>query len=236
MVQTTSEVIQNNKILLVDDEINVCRGCQRIFEEEGYSMQTALSGREGLMKADNEDFDAVIVDMKMPDINGMDVIKTLKEKQPEMPIIMITGYASVPTAIEAMKLGADDYIPKPFKPNEIIDAVKNALQKVKNTRERVISRIKEMKGEVGDSALSVEEDLVIDKEQVLEVLNRASIDKSFGIDLLNNGSEALIEYNMSSKAKAAIVSGDINWLEKNIGKLTDEQMEYLMRRLSMEKW
>jgi DNA-binding NtrC family response regulator len=218
------KMLEHNKILLVDDEINICKSCQRVFDREGYVTEFALSGKEALEKAFRESFDLIITDLKMPDINGIEVIKEIKQKQPEVPIIMITGYPSVPTAVEAIKLGADDYIPKPLKPDEILRAVDRAIEKAQDSGEK--TREKPIPMQEG----------IIDKEQVMEVLNRASRDNDFWVNLLENGSLALKDYNLSDEAKAAIVSGDINWIEKNIGKLTETQLKYLELRLQREKW
>jgi DNA-binding NtrC family response regulator len=215
-------MLSHNRILLVDDEINICKSCQRVFDKEGYVTEFALSGKEALEKAFRETFDLIITDLKMPDISGIEVIKEIKEKQPDVPIIMITGYPSVPTAVEAIKLGADDYIPKPLKPDEILRAVDKAMEKTVDSKRKA----KEQPMKEG----------IIDKEQVMEVLNRASRDSDFWIDLLESGSRALKDYNLSDEAKAAIVSGDINWIEKNIGKLTETQLKYLELRLQREKW
>jgi len=215
-------MLQHSNILLVDDEINLCRGCQRIFEDEGYTMEIALSGKEGLEKAAHEEFDVIITDLKMPDISGLDLIKEVKQTQPDTPVIMITGYASVPTAVEAMKLGAENYIPKPFEPKEIIDAVNRVIEKAKQ-------HPKQKKDHIHEQA-------IIDKIQVLEVLDRTSRDMDFWADLIEKGSEALKEYHLSSAAKAAIISGDINWVKKNVGALTDKQLKFLLHRLELEKW
>jgi DNA-binding NtrC family response regulator len=215
-------MLGHNRILLVDDEINICKSCQRVFDKEGYVTEFALSGKEALEKAFRENFDLIITDLKMPDISGIEVIKEIKQKQPDVPVIMITGYPSVSTAVEAIKLGADDYIPKPLKPDEILRAVDKAMEKTVDSREEA----KEQPMKEG----------IIDKEQVMEVLNRASRDRDFWIDLLESGSRALKDYNLSDEAKAAIVSGDINWIEKNIGTLTETQLKYLELRLQREKW
>ena len=129
-------MLAHNRILLVDDEINICKSCQRVFDQEGYVTEFALSGKEALEKAFRETFDLIITDLKMPDISGIEVIREIKQKQPDVPVIMITGYPSVPTAVEAIKLGADDYIPKPLKPDEILRAVDKAMEKTVDSRGR----------------------------------------------------------------------------------------------------
>ena len=92
MWQHTNNAESLQKILIVDDEINVCMGCKRLLDEEGYISNYALSGTEGLKKAENDNFDMIITDMRMPDISGMEVIKQIKQKRPYIPVVMITGY------------------------------------------------------------------------------------------------------------------------------------------------
>ncbi|MBW2122626.1 MAG: response regulator, partial [Deltaproteobacteria bacterium] len=115
------------EILVVDDEPMVCKSCKEILEEEGYEVDLAYSGQEGIKKALEKMFDLVIVDMKMPDVSGMALLKRIKSERLKTPVIMITAYSSVETAIEAMKMGASDYIPKPFTPDELSEVVKTAL-------------------------------------------------------------------------------------------------------------
>ncbi len=117
------------RILVVDDEMIVCESCQRILEEEGYEVETALSGREAFDKMKAHPFDIVITDLKMPGISGMEILKTFRKDYPDSIVIMITGFSTVETAVEAMKLGAFDYIPKPFTPDEVSIVVKKAIEK-----------------------------------------------------------------------------------------------------------
>ena len=117
------------RILVVDDEMVVCESCQRILEEEGYEIETALSGMEAFEKMKENPFDIVITDLKMPGIDGMEVLRTLRRDYPDVIVIMITGFSTVETAVEAMKLGAFDYIPKPFTPDEVSVVVKKAAEK-----------------------------------------------------------------------------------------------------------
>ncbi|PIX25959.1 MAG: Fis family transcriptional regulator, partial [Deltaproteobacteria bacterium CG_4_8_14_3_um_filter_45_9] len=107
----------------------VCESCKRILEEEGYEIETALSGKEAFEKMKVSPFDIVITDLKMPGIDGMEVLRTFRKEYPDSIIIMITGFSTVETAVEAMKLGAFDYIPKPFTPDEVTIVVKKAIEK-----------------------------------------------------------------------------------------------------------
>jgi DNA-binding NtrC family response regulator len=121
--------VANPRILVVDDELIVCESCQRILDEEGYEVEVALSGQEAFEKMKESVFDIVITDLKMPTIDGIDVLKYIRKEFPDTIVIMITGFSTVETAVEAMKLGAFDYIPKPFTPDEVSVVVKKALEK-----------------------------------------------------------------------------------------------------------
>ena len=117
------------RILIIDDELHVCTGCKRMLESEGYDVAYALSGAKGLEMIEQDEFNLVITDLKMADIDGINMIKTIKTRHPETPVMMITGYASYITAVEAMKLGAEGYLAKQFDPAEIIGTVRKILQK-----------------------------------------------------------------------------------------------------------
>src|SRR4030042_3864358 len=101
-------------LLVVDDEEVIRKGMRRILEAEGYQVTTSASGRTAIEKIQEQDFDVVITDLKMPGMDGTGVLKTIKILQPEVPVVIITGYSTVDTAVEAMKNGAFDYIAKPF--------------------------------------------------------------------------------------------------------------------------
>lgn len=118
----------NPRILVIDDEEIVCESCKRILEEDGYEVETALSGKEAFEKMKGNPFDVVITDLKMPGIDGMEVLRTFRKEYPDTVVIMITGFSTVETAVEAMKLGAFDYIPKPFTPDEVTIIVKKAIE------------------------------------------------------------------------------------------------------------
>jgi DNA-binding NtrC family response regulator len=128
-VASEGKEVFNPRILVVDDETIVCESCQRILEEEGYEVECAYGGKEAFEKVKADPFDIVITDLKMPGIDGMEVLRTLRKDYPDVVVVMITGFSTVETAVEAMKLGAFDYIPKPFTPDEVSVVVKKALEK-----------------------------------------------------------------------------------------------------------
>src|SRR3989304_978475 len=126
-----------DNILVIDDERNSRAPCPRVLSEEGViEVHGAATGKEGLQMADDVAPDVVLLDLRLPDGDGMDVLKTLKGRHPEIAVIIITGYGQVQSAVEAMKTGAADYLEKPF---EHLDKLKlsvvRALEEVRARRE-----------------------------------------------------------------------------------------------------
>lgn len=116
------------RVLVVDDEAVIREGMKRILEGAGYSVETFGSGYSAIERMQDHEFDLVITDLKMPGMNGIEVLKSIKILQPEVPVILITGYAAIDNAIESMKSGAADYIPKPFTPDEILAKSRKAIE------------------------------------------------------------------------------------------------------------
>lgn len=120
--------MSKGKILVIDDEDIVLISCKRALLPEGFEVKTAQNGIKGLKMIEEERFDLVFTDLKMPDIDGMEVLRIIKQRWPETGVIIITGYQTVDSAVKAIKLGAYDYIEKPFTPDGIINAVNRALE------------------------------------------------------------------------------------------------------------
>ncbi|MGE5362449.1 MAG: response regulator [Bacteroidales bacterium] len=116
-------------LLFIDDEDIVLKSCHKVFRTSGYDIDTARSGEEGLRKAASRKYDVIVTDLKMPGIDGLEVLRRLKKDRPQQVVVVFTGYANVTTARESLKLGAFDYVPKPFTAQEIRDVVGNALKK-----------------------------------------------------------------------------------------------------------
>jgi DNA-binding NtrC family response regulator len=118
-------------ILIVDDEIVICKSCEKIFKRAGHNITYTISGKEALHILENNTFDVVFTDLKMIDVGGMEVLRTIKQKYPDTIVVIITGYATVASAVETMRYGAFDYLPKPFTPAEITAVLDKALEKRK---------------------------------------------------------------------------------------------------------
>ena len=125
-----SEVIQMNqkaKILVVDDEEVVRLSYLRALAGERCNVETVRNGTDALQMMGQHPFDVVLLDQRMPGIDGMSVLKTIKEKWPDSEVIMITGYPAVESAKEAVTLGAYDYLAKPIGPDDVINAANGAM-------------------------------------------------------------------------------------------------------------
>lgn len=115
------------QVLIMEDEASVAKGLGMVLSEEGYKVDLAMNGRSALESFNQKIFDLLVADLRLPDIDGMEVIKQVKRRQPDTEVLVITGYSTVDTAIEAMKLGASDYLSKPFTEDEFLSAVRGAL-------------------------------------------------------------------------------------------------------------
>jgi len=117
------------RILVVDDEEIVIRSCLRILGDGDYEVEAVQSGWEALRKIDESHYDVVILDIMMPKMDGLEVLQRVKESYPDVEVVMITGLSQIETAVRAMKLGAFDYLPKPFDPDELKLVVARALER-----------------------------------------------------------------------------------------------------------
>ena len=114
-------------ILVIDDEESMRAGCIQTLAENGYRVQAVENGRMGLEKTSKESFDVILLDLKMPGIGGMEVLKKLKENDPDCFVVVITAYGTIDSAVEAMKRGAYDFLSKPFTPEALNSVVKRAI-------------------------------------------------------------------------------------------------------------
>ena len=121
---------EQKSLLVVDDEPNIRRVLEAVFTKDGYQVKTAENGRKALdILSTDPNLDVAVCDLIMPDMNGVEVLKAAKEINPKLSVVMITAHGTIKTAVDAMKLGAFDYITKPFDMDEIKLIVKNALER-----------------------------------------------------------------------------------------------------------
>ena len=131
------------RVLIVDDEEIVIRSCKRILSGDEFQVESVQDGREALQKIEENPYDVIILDIMMPNIDGLEVLRRVKETHPNVDVIMITGLSQIDTAVQAMKLGAFDYISKPFEPDELKLVVQRALE-----RRRLLQENLTLKSEV----------------------------------------------------------------------------------------
>ena len=204
------------KALVIADEQIVLDSVSKILKGENYEVDVSLSARQGLDWAIQKQYDIVLTDIRMPDIGGMRVLRDIKRARPSLPVVMITGYATVKSAVQAMKLGAAEYMEKPFTPEELLKAVAAALDIA--------------------ATQPPEEQVLIHKEEVIRVLERAAADEQFTADLLYKGADALEDYDLTGSEKLAVLTGDLQWIEEHIGPLKPNQRRWLEQRLGTEIW
>ena len=163
-------------ILVIDDEQTMRDGCSRILSKTGWTVLTAENGTEGLEKVQNplHPIDVVLLDLMMPGVSGMEVLDQVCRIDPHLPVIVITGYATVESAVEAMKKGAYDFISKPFTPDQLRIVVRRAVERralqkeaeyLRRERERSLrdistekSRIITIINSMGDGVLVCDQD------------------------------------------------------------------------------
>lgn len=115
------------KILVVDDEADICRSVSKILSRKGFAVDSALNAEDAVKLLRGSSFDLVITDLMMPTTDGMELLKIIRDHYPEMNVVMITGYATIDSAVKAVKLGAAGYLPKPFTPDELMTVTRKAL-------------------------------------------------------------------------------------------------------------
>ncbi len=123
--------METKSILVVDDERNIRLTLSRALDTPDWSVQTAVNGEEGLQKMAGHDFDLVLLDLKMPGMSGLEFLELVRRRRPQVRVIIITAHGTIESAVEAMKLGAVDFIQKPFSPDEIRELVRGVLAREK---------------------------------------------------------------------------------------------------------
>lgn len=119
---------EKTKILVIDDEEVVRLSHRRILAGDHFNVETVLDGIEALQLLERQSVDVVLLDLRMPGMDGISVLKTIKEKWPEIEVVVITGYPSIETAKEAIQLGAYDYLAKPADPGDIVKVTSGAVE------------------------------------------------------------------------------------------------------------
>lgn len=133
------------KILIIEDDVSFCMMLEKFLTRNGYEISTAFLGEEAKKYIEKKSFDLILTDLRLPDYDGLLLLSELKKQYPQIPVILMTGYSEVTSAVKAIKNGASDYISKPFNPEEVLLVVANALQEnnqVKPTSKKTITNNK----------------------------------------------------------------------------------------------
>jgi DNA-binding NtrC family response regulator len=205
-------------ILVVDDEASIRESLKDWFLDAGYQVETAPDGEEALKLIGEKDFSLLILDLKLPGRDGIEVLREARRISPGLRGVIITAYPSVETAVEAMKLGVSEYLVKPLALSELEKIV---AENTAPNRAEIIPRPKSRPAFLA----------------TFRVLDRAAEDPRFLAKLADSPEEALAEYtDLSKEEKEALIDGDIRRIESWIGRVNEKQATWLWCRLSQEKW
>lgn len=196
------------KILIIDDERAIRKTLSEILSYEGFKVEEAADGEEGWKLFCDKNFDVVLCDIKMPKLDGMDFLMKVTEKNPDVPVIMISGHGTIETAVDAVKKGAFDYVSKPPDLNRLLITIRNALDKTNLSKEaktlkRKVNRVQEMIGE-SDAILQIRQ--TIDKVAPTEARVLITGDNGVGKELVakwiheksNRAEGPLVEVNCAA--------------------------------------
>jgi two-component system phosphate regulon sensor histidine kinase PhoR len=150
------------RILVIDDETIIREGSERILSQEGWTTATAENGESGLTLLEKGGFHILLLDLMMPGISGMDVLKQVQEKFPDLIVVVVTGYATIENAVSAMKNGAYDFIPKPFTPDQLRLVIQRAIENLTLKRETELLRLEQQKSL---------QDIANEKSRTLTIIN-----------------------------------------------------------------
>ena len=155
------------KVLIIDDESSIRRTLREILEFEKYEVSEANDGMEGLVKVKRAFFDVILLDIKMPKMDGMEVLERLMVLSPDSSVIMISGHGTIDTAVEAVKMGAFDFISKPPDLNRLLITIRNAMD-----RSSLVTETKSLKKKVADGKLK---DIIGESTAIKKILE--TVDK-----------------------------------------------------------
>ncbi|RJS80025.1 response regulator [Candidatus Bathyarchaeota archaeon] len=151
-------IMGKKSILIVDDDRAILSSLEKILQLEGYSVDTAETGREAIEKAKNRFYNLMLLDIKLPDMEGTELLRAVDETEPKMVKIMVTGYPTLENAVKSLNLGADAYLMKPIDPQELLDVVEKKLKEqeeadvmdAEKVKEWIKTRIRRLKTGAGE--------------------------------------------------------------------------------------
>jgi ActR/RegA family two-component response regulator len=210
-------------ILVIGADLSACRVYRRALLMKGYTAAVALDREEMLLLAERIKPKVILVDLDMPALGEFNTIESIRKVAPDAVPIVITANEMVDFALEDIDNGRLQCLCKPVDEQMLLKAVRQALARETNTEESSPPCLIGARWSGNGHA-------------ILEVLERASRDNQFICKLTNEGSKALEEYRLTWEEKAALISGDVRWIEMHVGPLSDRQKTWLNCRLQQERW
>jgi DNA-binding NtrC family response regulator len=195
------------RILIVDDDSQICETLAEILADEGFEVEYVLSGEKALQKIDSEQYDVVITDLLMPKADGMEILTHVKRVKPKTQVIMITAFATIENAVEAMKRGASDYIAKPFKINEIQSSIKRVLEEAK-FKEEFLSAPRDVEEELEITLKVLANPIRRNALKIIEAEGKASFSRILG--KINLDDPTKLSFHLRQLREAGLVDQNIN--------------------------
>jgi DNA-binding response OmpR family regulator len=174
----TNEVLTmiTEKILVVDDEENVCHSIKKVLSRKGYEISQAFTVDDAVKLIKDMTFDLVITDLMIPGTSGLELLQIVRDHYPELDVIMITGYASIESAVKATKLGASAYLPKPFTPDELTKVIESTLaNRIVRARTKPSQKIQPQEEELPDENIDV--DMPFSIKEMEQATSKEFVDK-----------------------------------------------------------
>ncbi len=162
---------------MVDDELNICNLLREVLSQEGYVIETCQAGQEALKKTEARNYDMLISDLKMPGISGIELIRSVKAASPDTATVLVTGYATVETAVEALRYGADDYVTKPFNIEELRKVVSRGLEsrQLRRKNQELVEMLRSANEELQRRKDDLSQEMVRTSESLLSTNRRLEL-------------------------------------------------------------
>ncbi len=210
------EDTKTNRVLVIDDEAVIREGLRQTLRLDGYQVELAPNGKVGLEKLQKIDFQAVISDLKMPTMHGIDVLKTIRILQPNVPVIIITGYATIDSAVEAMKNGAFDFLTKPFVPEQIIEKIRAAVKQKELSLSSQPQETESFDGQMAGSFVGISKPMQKVYQRILQVAPTNSTVLITGESGTGKELAARAIHHHSQRKDQPFVAVDCNSLSENL--------------------
>jgi len=203
-------------IMIIDDERIICDACRLVLSDQGHRAEFRMNGKEGLRAILENGYDVILLDMKLPDMDGMEILRTIKKEKPGLCVIVMTGYSTVENAVEAMKLGAADYLTKPFSDDSLLIALERVLERKRLVEENLFLR-KELIDRYGFSNIVGENKKILELfDQIQKVAPTDSTVLICGESGTGKELFAMAIHAHSQRAAKQFVAIDCNTLSTNL--------------------